>query len=113
MINQDKEKIRGECNNVSVDYIANKIPDIIKLFQINGVNVLPIYSLKCRKNNFQYTKFNVINNSLMSECDSLLFRFFGNNILVHVHLPGDRIHLNYDGTEIVFESIAFCLKMHL
>lgn len=49
----------------------------------------------------------------MSECDSLLFHFVGNNRLVHVHLPGDRIHLNYDGTEIVFESIAFCLKKHL
>ena len=112
MINQDKEIILGECNNVSVDYIVNKITDIIKLFQINGVNVILIYSLKCRKNNFQNTKFNVMNN-LMSECDSLLFRFVGNNRLVHVHLPGDRIHLNYDGTEIVFESIAFCLKKHL
>ena len=72
MINQDKEIILGECNNVSVDYIINKIPDIIKLFQIDGVNILLIYSLECRKNNFQNTKFNVINNFLMSEYDSLV-----------------------------------------
>ena len=72
MINQDKEIILGECNNVSVDYIINKIPDIIKLFQIDGVNILLIYSLERRKNSFQNTKFNVINNFLMSECDSLV-----------------------------------------
>ena len=72
MINQDKEIILGECNNVSVDYIINKIPDIIKLFQIDGVNILLTYSLECRKNSFQNTKFNVINNFLMSECDSLV-----------------------------------------
>ena len=72
MINQDKEIILEECNNVSVDYIINKIPDIIKLFQIDGVNILLIYSFECRKNSFQNTKFNVINNFLMSECDSLV-----------------------------------------
>ena len=38
MINQDKEIILGECNSVIVDYIINKIPDTIKLFQIDGVN---------------------------------------------------------------------------
>lgn len=66
MINQDKEIILEECNKI------NKIPDIIKLFQIDGVNILLIYSLECRKNSFQNTKFNVINNFLMSECDSLV-----------------------------------------
>ena len=72
MINQDKEIILGKCNNVIIDYIINKIPDTIKLFQNDGVNILLIYSLECRKNNFQNTKFNVINNFLMSEYDSLV-----------------------------------------
>ena len=72
MINQDKEIILGKCNNVIVDYIINKIPDTIKLLQNDGVSILLIYSLECRKNNFQNTKFNVINNFLMSEYDSLV-----------------------------------------
>ena len=77
------------------------------------MNITLISSIKCRKNNFQNTKVNVINDFLMSGCYSLVFRFVGNSSLAHVHLPGDRIYLNYDGTESVFGNIAFCLKKHL
>ena len=67
----------------------------------------------CRKNNFQNNKDNTINNLLKSACDSLGFYFIDNSRIARNHLDGDGIHLNYAGTEVLLENIAFCLNNFL
>ena len=110
--------IHGGCNDLgyknkealSTDDIINAILEIGKLCQSHGVNDIFISSLICRKNNFQNNKVNTINNLLRSACDSLGFHFTDNSSIARNHLAGDGIHLNYAGTEVLLENIAFCLN---
>ena len=55
----------------------------------------------------------MINNLLRSACDSLGFHFINNSSIVRNHLAGDGIHLNYAGTEVLLENIAFCVNNFL
>ena len=81
--------------------------------QSHGVNDSFISSLICKKNNFQNNKVNMINNLLRSACDSLGFHFIDNSSTARNHLAGDGIQLNYHGTEVLLENIAFCVNNFL
>ena len=113
--------IHGRCNDLgyknkealSKDDIVNTILEIGKLCQSRGVNDIFISSLICGKNNFQNNKVNRINNLLRSACDSLGFHFIDNSSIARNHLAGDGIHLNYAGTEVLLENIAFYLNNFL
>ena len=117
----DTAVIHGGCNDLgyknkealSADDIVNAILEIGKLCQSHGVNDIFISSLICRKNNFQNNKVHTINNLLRSTCHSLGFHFIDNSSTARKHLAGDRIHLNYAGTETLSENIAFCLNNFL
>ena len=113
--------IHGRCNNLghknkealSTDDIVNAILEIGKLCQFRGVKDIFPSSLICRKNNFQNNKVNTINNLLRSACDSLGFHFVDNSSITRNDLAGDKIHLNYAGTEVLLENIALCLNNFL
>ena len=85
---------------LSTDDIVIAILEIGKLCQSHGVKDISISSLRCRKNNFQNNKVNMINNFLRSVCDSLGLYFIGDSSLAPNHFPGDGIHLNYASTEL-------------
>ena len=110
--------IHGECNDLgyknkealSTDNIVNAI---LKLRQSHGVQDIFISSLICRKNNFQNNKVNAINILLRSACDSLEFHFIDNSSIARNHLADDGMHLNYSGTGVLLENIAFCLNNFL
>ena len=51
----------------------------------------------------------MINNLLRSACDSLGFNFIDNSSIACNHLARDGIH--YASTEVLLESIAFCLSI--
>ena len=55
----------------------------------------------------------MINNLLRSACDSLGFHFIDNSSTARNHLAGDGIQLNYHGTEVLLENIAFCVNNFL
>ena len=98
---------------LSTDEIVNAILEIGKLCQSHGVEDIFISSLICRKNNFQNNKVSMINKLLRRACDSLGFHFIYNSSIARNHLAGDGIHLNYAGTEVLLENIAFCLNNFL
>ena len=110
--------IHGECNDLgyknkealSTDNIVNAI---LKLCQSHGVQDIFISSLICRKNNLQNNKVNAINILLRSACDSLEFHFMDNSSTARNHLADDWMHLNYSGTGVLLENIAFCLNNFL
>ena len=98
---------------LSTDEIINAVLEIGKLCQSHGVKDIFISSLICRKNNFQNNKVSMINKLLRRACDSLGFHFIYNSSIARNHLAGDGIHLNYAGTEVLLENIAFCLNNFL
>ena len=98
---------------LSTDEIVNAVLEIGKLCQSHGVKDIFISSLICRKNNFQNNKVSMINKLLRRACDSLGFHFIYNSSIARNHLAGDGIHLNYAGTEVLLENIAFCLNNFL
>ena len=108
--------IHGGCNDLgyknkealTTDDIINAILEIFvilgKLCQCQGVKDFFISSLIYRKNNFQNNKVNMINSLA---CDLLGFHFIDNTNIARNHLAGDGIHLNYAGSEVLLENIAF------
>ena len=108
--------IHGGCNDLgyknkealTTDDIINAILEIFailgKLRQCQGVKGFFISSLIYRKNNFQNNKVNMINSLA---CDLLGFHFIDNTNIARNHLAGDGIHLNYAGSEVLLENIAF------
>ena len=108
--------IHGGCNDLgyknkealTTDDIINAILEIFvilgKLCQCQGVKDFFISSLIYRKNNFQNNKVNMINSLA---CDILGFHFIDNTNIARNHLAGDGIHLNYAGSEVLLENIAF------
>ena len=117
----DVAVIHGGCNDLgyknkevlSADDKVNEILEIGKLCQSHGVNDIFLSSLICRKNNFQNNKVHTINNLLRSACDSLGFHFIDDSSIARNHFAGYGIHLNYGGTEVLLEYIAFCLNNFL
>ena len=89
------------------------ILEIGKLCQSHDVKDIFTSSLIYRKNNFQNNKVNTINNLLRRACDSLGFHFIDNSSIARNHLPGDGIHLNYAGTDVLLENTAFCFSNFL
>ena len=93
---------------LTTDDIINAILEIFailgKLRQCQGVKGFFISSLIYRKNNFQNNKVNMINSLA---CDLLGFHFIDNTNIARNHLAGDGIHLNYAGSEVLLENIAF------
>ena len=108
--------IHGGCNDLgyknkealTTDDIINAILEIFvilgKLCQCQGVKDFFISSLIYRKNNFQNNKVNMINSLA---CDLLGFHFIDNTNIARNHLAGDGVHLNYAGSEVLLENIAF------
>ena len=108
--------IHGGCNDLgyknkealTTDDIINAILDIFvilgNLCQCQGVKDFFISSLMYRKNNFQNNKVNMVNSFA---CDLLGFHFIDNTNIARNHLAGDGIHLNYAGSEVLLENIAF------
>ena len=117
----DVAVIHGGCNDLgyknkevlSADDKVYAILEIGKLCQSHGVNDIFLSSLICRKNNFQNNKVHTINNLLRSACDSLGFHFIDDSSIARNHFAGYGIHLNYGGTEVLLENIAFCLNNFL
>ena len=108
--------IHGGCNDLgyknkealTTDDMINAILEIFvilgKLCQCQGVKDFFISSLIYRKNNFQNNKVNMINSLA---CDLLGFHFIDNTNIARNHLAGDGVHLNYAGSEVLLENIAF------
>ena len=113
--------IHGKCNDLGyknkealiTNDIVNAILETGKLCQSHGVKDIFISSLIYRKNNFQNNEVNIINNLFRGAGDSLGFHFIGSSSIARNHLAADRKDINYAGTEVLLEKIAFCLNNFL